>query len=168
LNGGEETEIYFEDDEYAADQSAVNQYAVDQSTVDQSTIDSSVYDSNNKRKKYVIFLRSIKAALFNRLICYLIVIIYILISLNIIFPRNMEAFIPTFLLNHEKFKEIFENFRKKKIWVFAAMFLSYNIIHGILCNTDKIHIYQNKNLIYNDPYIEHLFVKQLRAKLIEI
>ncbi|SBS82334.1 selenoprotein, putative (Sel2) [Plasmodium ovale curtisi] len=117
LNGGEDTPIYFEGDNFVMDSNTNDNY--------------SSKGGNNR-------------------------------------TNHLEGFIPTFLQNHEKFKEIFENMRKKKLIVFAAMFFSYNIIYGILCSTNVIHIYQNRNLIYNDYYVEHLFVKQLRDNLISI
>ncbi|EUD72152.1 hypothetical protein YYG_02853 [Plasmodium vinckei petteri] len=89
-------------------------------------------------------------------------------SLIIIFPRHMEGFIPVFLLNDERFKNMFENMRKKKLATFAIMFFSYNVIYGLLCNTNIIHIYQNGRIIYNDYYIDDLFRKTLKHNLINI
>lgn len=111
---------------------------------------------------------SIRPALIYKLLCYIIFIFYILISLIIIFPRHTEYFIPVFIVNDENFKNIFENMRKKKLAVFAIMFFSYNVIYGLLCNTNIIHIYQNKRIIYNDYYIDDLFIKNIENSLINI
>ncbi|KEG01929.1 hypothetical protein YYE_03448 [Plasmodium vinckei vinckei] len=140
------TRIYFEEEDYQL----YNNY------------------NDNNRKKYVLFLRSIKPALIYKLLSYIIFIFYILVSLIIIFPRHMEGFIPVFLLNDENFKNMFENMRKKKLATFAIMFFSYNVIYGLLCNTNIIHIYQNGRIIYNDYYIDDLFRKTLKDNLINI
>ncbi|ETW36695.1 hypothetical protein PFTANZ_02653 [Plasmodium falciparum Tanzania (2000708)] len=108
---GRETEIYFENNNYIVDND----------------------------QKYILFLMSIQPPLFFTLICYFILFIFILIALNIYLPKHCEFFIPSFLLNNTKFIETFEKMRKKKIIVSSIMFLAYNIIYSILCNTNEIH-----------------------------
>ncbi|EWC76637.1 hypothetical protein C923_02667 [Plasmodium falciparum UGT5.1] len=137
LNKGRETEIYFENNNYIVDND----------------------------QKYILFLMSIQPPLFFTLICYFILFIFILIALNIYLPKHCEFFIPSFLLNNTKFIETFEKMRKKKIIVSSIMFLAYNIIYSILCNTNEIHVYQNKNLIYKDYFNEYFFIQTLRTNL---
>ncbi|KOB60434.1 hypothetical protein PFHG_02196 [Plasmodium falciparum HB3] len=134
---GRETEIYFENNNYIVDND----------------------------QKYILFLMSIQPPLFFTLICYFILFIFILIALNIYLPKHCEFFIPSFLLNNTKFIETFEKMRKKKIIVSSIMFLAYNIIYSILCNTNEIHVYQNKNLIYKDYFNEYFFIQTLRTNL---
>lgn len=143
---GEDTRIYFEEEDYQL----YNNY------------------NDKNRKKYVLFLRTIHPALIYKLLSYVIFMFYILVSLIIIFPRHTEGFIPLFLLNDENFKNMFENMRKKKLATFAIMFFSYNVIYGLLCNTNIIHIYQNGRIIYNDYYIDDLFRTNLKHNLINI
>ncbi|KMZ81147.1 hypothetical protein PVIIG_02629 [Plasmodium vivax India VII] len=139
-----DTEIYFEEDSYQAGNSSTGD------------------------EKYVIFLRNIKAALIYRLICRFILFIYILISATLIFPHYLKAYIPSILLNSRRFNEMFENMQQKKLMVLGMMFFSYNIIYGMLCNTSVIHVYQNRNLIYDDYYADHLFVQRLRENMTHV
>ncbi|CAI7719760.1 selenoprotein, putative [Plasmodium vivax] len=125
-------------------------------------------NSSTGDEKYVIFLRNIKAALIYRLICRFILFIYILISATLIFPHYLKAYIPSILLNSRRFNEMFENMQQKKLMVLGMMFFSYNIIYGMLCNTSVIHVYQNRNLIYDDYYADHLFVQRLRENMTHV
>lgn len=144
LNHGEDTEIYFEEDSYQAD------------------------NSSNGEEKYVIFLRNIKAALIYRLICRFVLFIYVLIAASLIFPHYLKPYIPPILLNNRRFNEVFENMQQKKLMVLGIMFFSYNVIYGMLCNTSVIHVYQNRNLIYDDYYSDHLFVQRLRENMTHV
>ncbi|KJP86800.1 hypothetical protein AK88_03614 [Plasmodium fragile] len=140
----ENTEIYFEDDSYQGD------------------------NSSTGNEKYVIVLRNIKAALIYRLICRFVLFIYVLIAACLIFPHYIRPYIPPILLNHPRFNEMFENMQQKKLMVLGIMIFSYNIIYGILCNTSVIHVYQNRNLIYDDYYSDHLFVQRLRENMTQL
>lgn len=144
LNHGEDTEIYFEEDSYQAD------------------------NSSNGEEKYVIFLRNIKAALIYRLICRFVLFIYVLIAASLIFPHYLKPYIPPILLNNRRLNEVFENMQQKKLMVLGIMFFSYNVIYGMLCNTSVIHVYQNRNLIYDDYYSDHLFVQRLRENMTHV
>eukprot|EP00366_Plasmodium_knowlesi_P001095 XP_002258592.1 hypothetical protein, conserved in Plasmodium species [Plasmodium knowlesi strain H] len=139
-----DTEIYFEEDSYQAD------------------------NSSNGEEKYVIFLRNIKAALIYRLICRFVLFIYVLIAASLIFPHYLKPYIPPILLNNRRFNEVFENMQQKKLMVLGIMFFSYNVIYGMLCNTSVIHVYQNRNLIYDDYYSDHLFVQRLRENMTHV
>ncbi|WBY56916.1 selenoprotein [Plasmodium yoelii yoelii] len=166
---GEDTKIYFEEEHqiYNSDNNSDDNSDDNRDDNSDDNRDNNS-DNSSDRRKYVLFLMSIRPALIYKLLCYFILMIYILISLVVIFPRHMESLIPVFIVNDEKFKNIFENMRKKKLAVFAIMFLSYNVIYGLLCNTNIIHIYQNGRLIYNDYYVDNLFIKSLENNLINI
>lgn len=136
---GEETQIYFEKNTFLVE-----------------------------NKKYILFLNNLKPAFIYTFLSQTILVFFLLITINLFYPRAIEMFLPAFLVNNTRYKELFEDMRKKKMLVISILFFMYNIIYGILCRSSTIHVYQNRNLIYDNPFHEYLFMQELQRNLKDI
>lgn len=120
----------------------------------------------NNSKKYILFLNDLKPALIYKLISHVILFIFIVIALNLYVSNWVEEYlIPSFILNIPQYRLWMEDLRSKKIWVLSIMFFCYNLIYSSLCQSSSIHIYQNRDLIFNNPFNERVFTYQMNIAL---
>lgn len=139
----EETEIYYEYDYYI------------------------VHDNN--KKKYILFLNDMKPALIFKIIARLILLVFIITGSNVMFSNYIEEFImPSFILRNQQYQLLMEKMRSNKLYVFLSMYISYNIIYAMLCQSNIIHIYQNQQLILKSRFNEELFMHQMNQVLMPL
>lgn len=123
----------------------------------------------NNSKKYILFLNDLKPALIYKLITHVILFIFIVIALNLYVSNWVEEYlIPSIILNNPQYRSWMEEMRNKKLWVLSIMFFSYNLIYSGLCQSTSIHIYQNRDLIFNSPFNERVFTYQMNEALAPI
>lgn len=123
----------------------------------------------NNSKKYILFLNDLKPALIYKLLSHVVLFIFIVIALNLYVSNWVEEYlIPSIILNNPRYRSWMEEMRNKKLWVLSIMFFCYNLIYSGLCQSTSIHIYQNRDLIFNGPFNERVFTYQMNESLAPI